>query len=271
MILGVSHITLTTPNIPDGLIALGKLGYRCTFASTNLPSHPAKQPFLRVPRHTHSLAYAKAKSGLPIELVQYESVLPKNAGTFTAIFGNPPPYGAPILKRTEDENRLSIALGDGTYTCCLLSDFEVSAHFRTSGECIGLQGAQVAVANFDHAKAFWCDGLGYRLAATAEDHGSRWALLRFISPIEAWRFTLLLVEATPAKYHAPRLEDKGMGCLSMICSNIESARQTLLDTGTIVKDSDSFEATINGQTLKISILEGPDRAFIELLQVLRKN
>lgn len=261
MILGTSHITLTCANLQRGITDLERVGYRVEFTDLALPSDPSKGPLLSSPWDTHAVAFARANRGLPIELVCYGPSVPEPSGSFIGLFERPAiatPEPEPQWPRLATA---AAAAFNCSPTAGVIQGFAAPAFYvnrdRSAG---GLAAAVLVVKNIKQSRRLWCNGLGFRETKTGEG----WVRLDFMSPVAAWCFALLLVEAGETA-PVPCLDGRGMTCLSFVCSSIEHDRKSLIENG--ATGARPFRARVNGKTLHIEILRGINGEFIELLQV----
>lgn len=263
MILGPSHITLGCPDIDAGIVSLKKLGYEVQFIDRNLPNDGSKLKFLSAPWTLHAIAYTKAQSGLPIELVSYDArqaePLGRYIGVFNGAFGcdDPPLSGALAIMP-------SIVAACGPAEAGLLPGFGIPACFQYSANrAMGLTAAVLPTADLRETQRFWCSALGFCVGAESAVAGD-WQRLDFASPVASWRFALVLVASRiPA---APALLDsRGMACLSFVCTDMTRDRSALLEHG--AEGAGSFNTRVNGRNIIVEMLRGPDDAYIELLQL----
>lgn len=264
MILGPSHITLGCPDIDAGIVSLEKLGYHVQFIERNLPNDGSKLKFLSAPWTLHAIAYTKAKSGLPIELVSYDArqaePLGRYIGVFNGAVGCDDPAGGSDLAILP-----SIVAACGPAEAGSLPGFGVPACFkRGTDRAMGLTAAVLSTADLQETQRFWCSALGFCVGAESAVAGD-WQRLDFRSPVASWRLTLVLVASR--KPAAPALLDsRGMACLSFVCTDMTRDRSALLEHG--AESAGSFHARVNGRNIIVEMMRGPDDAYIELLQLV---
>jgi hypothetical protein len=134
---------------------------------------------------------------------------------------------------------------------------------RNASARAGLSQVVLPVSNLQASRQLWCDVLGFCLHTEATE----FAELRFASPVAAWRLALILVASSPAETR-PKLDAKGMTCLSLLSSNVDDDVRSVISGGAQLV-TDIFTIKINGRDLKVAILMDEDGAFIELLQIVR--
>lgn len=264
MILGASHLTLASADIDADLRELAEIGYAKRFVERGMPSHPAKAPFLSRPFTSHDIAYATTAGGLAIELVRYGPALHEFLGSLVPIFRGAPPSGFDGSGTTQSLSRVvADALKAGNVAVGDLPPFGTPACFVGSGvPQARLAGIAVAVENLAAASGFWEGGLGYHRCG----EGDGWRHLTFRSPVEAWRLELILWQQ-PAVSHAATLDSRGAACLSMVCTDLQKDRESILVSGTAMASTGPFEIAVEGRPLNMELFCGPDHVFVELFQV----
>jgi hypothetical protein len=256
-------MTLGCSDIDAGVGSLERIGYDVRFIDRNLPNDVAKLKFLSAPWTVHAIAYTRASAGLPIELVSYAVQQPAVSGRFTGIFdGLERNYEIVPDGENPDVTR-SVVAACGPAQVGSLPGFGVPAFFKqdTNGST-GLTAAVLAAGDLDEAEEFWCSAVGFRPGAGSAGDAD-WRRLDFISPVSAWRFTLVLVRSAVSASPAP-LDARGMACLAFVCTDINRDRTALLAGG--AEGAGIFNAKVNGRDLLIEMLRGPDGAYLELLQ-----
>ncbi len=265
MILGPSHITLGCPDIDAGVVSLEKLGYRAQFIDRNLPNDGSKLKFLSAPWARHAIAYTKANSGLPIELVSYDARQAEPLGRYVGVFN-----GAVGCHDLAADSELAvvpaIAAACGPAEAGLLPGFGVPACFmHDANRTMGLTAAALSTADLPATQRFWCSALGFCVAAEDAVAGE-WRRLDFTSPVASWRFTLVLV-ASPRPAPPALLDSRGMACLAFVCTDMTRDRSALLAHG--AEGAGSFNTRVNGRNIIVEMMRGPDNAYIELLQLTK--
>ncbi|HZP68466.1 MAG TPA: hypothetical protein VFB29_00865 [Pseudolabrys sp.] len=256
-------MTLGCSDIDAGVRSLGNIGYHVQFIDRNLPNDVAKVKFLSAPWTVHAIAYTRANSGLPIELVSYDVHQPEEPGRFTGIFAGVERdrQGAPNGNYRDILQPVVAACGPAEIGS--LPGFGVPAVFKNGAHGRGaLVAAVLAVENLSKAKEFWCSAVGFRAGAYSMENAD-WQRLEFVSPVSAWCFTLVLV--TSRRLSLPAfLDARGMACLAFVCTDICRDRADLLACG--AEGAGIFNARVNGRELLVEMLRSPDGAYLELLQ-----
>lgn len=268
MILGASHITLAATDLGADLAVLSQLGYGVRFIEEGIPSHPAKERFLSKPYKAHSLAYASAAKGLPIELVRYDTVLSTSHGCMIPVFDQAMPAQAQRLTGLHESDvpteQVTTAANP---VLAALPRFGTPAYFSSIADGNGgLVAVEIAVGDIVGARRFWECGLGYRLT---DDTGDR-LRLDFRSPMAAWRFTVFMRHETSSG-GMTFLDSSGVACLSMICTDLSKDRNSILALNGLTESTGPFEATVNAQQLCFELFKGPGGVYVELFQVKSTN
>lgn len=81
MILGTSHIAISTYDIESDIKTYIEKGFSLQFLEKNLPNSRFKEPFLSTHTPLHSLAVLNGKSGIDLELVQHHTSIPDSIKT----------------------------------------------------------------------------------------------------------------------------------------------------------------------------------------------
>tara|TARA_B100001123_G_C15115967_1_gene949373 strand:- start:200 stop:1042 length:843 start_codon:yes stop_codon:yes gene_type:complete len=267
VIVGTSHAILTVQDSAAGIHALEALGYACKFVQKQLPSHPSKGRFLANEYLTHDLTFMTASEGLPIELVNYGSVVPLASSTpsLCPVFDAPPPEH--LLMDASDHNLghcVDQAFGVTNSIAAAIRGLpNVTACFLggANRNC-GLKAIICPVADLNRALSFWSQHLGFTPAKKKPGIER----LDFKSPVSAWNLSIILVQISTKKPSDP-LDFPGLRGLSVICTKIQQDRHRVIDTGFCKGQTQPFATTIDGQRLFLEILELPDNLYIELLQV----
>lgn len=266
MILGVSHLTLAATNIDEDLAVLARLGYAPRFVEYNLPSHPSKFRFLSQPWAVHDLSYTTAPSGLPIELVKYNDMPPRSVGNMLPVFSLPPIDGLithecrPIHGRAIMAALCATSIATGELPRLSSQAFFVET--STNGDKAILSAVMIPVKDVFYSRNFWETGLGFRCLS----QGAGWVRLDFPSPLPAWRFIVVLVQDDDY-WPDTKLDSVGATCLSLICTNLEKDSNAIVKSGQVIEATGAFTSVIGNQSMHLEMLLGPDRIFIELMQL----
>jgi len=267
MIVGPSHLTLTSSNIVRDGSTLESSGYREIFSDIGLPNHPNKSRFLRSGTDRHSIEYFKPPQGLPIELIQYQNELGDHRSPVQVVAELPLTVGRQIHDSTGLEEILQTAFGCESIDKLELADFNAFMwHSRDVSNSYGsgIQTIIIPVVNIDAACVFWTHGFGFREVNRGTTENRAWSRLQFTGPLRSWMLGLVLWECA---YEPFALDDTGFTCVAFISTSLKNDVQKLLACGG--KDhSGQFELCVNGRSLLIDIVVGPGGEYIELLELV---
>jgi len=269
MIIGVSHITLSSKQIDEDVKRLQTIGYQHTFIEKDVPSFTGKNRFMTRPASRHALSFCQHENGIPIELIQYDQFPHQEFSLFEVLLDIPRPEHS--LIKEEGWSRLKSVL-DTVFQCDaeLYSwpPFDTSFWFDRSGkQQKGLYAVLVSVNNIKRAQHFWQSGLGFRWMGDGKGKdGQEWLYLSFVSPVKNWSLCVILTQAF-AERKASMLDDTGFNCLSLLSTDLEKDSARLHHMG--VRDySGIFELSVGGKKLKIEIIRAPNNELIELIEIL---
>jgi catechol 2,3-dioxygenase-like lactoylglutathione lyase family enzyme len=258
MILGVSHIVLSSTRLEGDRRTLEGLGWKTTFIERDLPTHPGKQPFMSTASGAQSLAFLEPPGGTPVELIYYAD----------EIKAAPAPLQIVLPNRPSNVGENACAELESVWPAAFAQPAPRAVNLPnlTAPLCFAADGADSGaiihfVSDLNAARHFWTDGLGFQPTSSGAD----WVRLEFRSLMPQWRATLLL--ARSARAGQPSLLDgPGFRCLSMVCSDLATDRNRLRQAGS-VDSTGPMVATVNGKELDLEICAGPDGVMIELLQL----
>lgn len=269
MIIGVSHITLSSKQIDEDVNRLRAIGYQHTFIEKDVPSFSGKNRFMKCPASRHALAFCRHEKGIPIELIQYNQFFPQESPLFEVLLDIQRPEHS--LIREEGWARLKPVL-DTVFQCDTELNswppFDTLFWFVRSGkQQKGLYAVLVSVNNIERAQHFWHSGLGFRWMGDGKGKdGQEWVYLSFVSPVKNWSLCVILTQSF-AEMKAAMLDDTGFNCLSLLSTDLEKDSARLHHMG--VRDcSGIFELSIGGKKLKIEIIRAPNNELIELIEIL---
>jgi catechol 2,3-dioxygenase-like lactoylglutathione lyase family enzyme len=264
MIFGASHVTLGCDNLDAAVASLAYYGYRPEFIDRNVINNPSKQSILAVHCEVHGIGLLRSEAGFPIELVSYQSPMPGGFGRFVGVFETTREFR---YAENIDFNEFLSGMPSNVvsiWAMGTIGDLGAPAFFvRGARTNAGLQRLVLPVSDLERSRRLWCDVLGFGIVSETREL----AELRFVSPIAAWRLQLVLVATPPPKARSG-LDARGMACLSLLSSNVaDDVRRVVASGATLI--TEIFAILINGRNMKVAILNDPDGAFIELLQVVR--
>ena len=269
MIIGVSHITLSSKQIDEDMEILQTIGYQDTFIEKDVPSFMGKNRLMHSPASHHSLAFCRHERGIPIELIQYEHFFVKDSPLFEVLLDMPRPEHS--LIKEERGARLKPVL-DAVFQCDAelnsWSPFDTLLWFDRSGKKKkGLYAVLVHVNNIRSAQHFWQSGLGFRWIGNGEGKdGQKWVCLSFVSPVKNWSLSVILTQAFSEMKEA-MLDDTGFNCLSLLSTDLEKD-SAMLHQMWVIDCTGFFELLVGGKKLKIEIIRAPNNELIELIEIL---
>lgn len=270
MILGFSHITLSSTNFKEDERELKKLGYFKRFEETDLVNSRAKYPFLKFHSKRMAMAFFESKKNPSVELIQYDRFVEGVASPFQVLFNGAAQRTKKIgsLEYGKDRIRRSISnvyksdeigfqtLGTSQLTCPVILkgvNYSPNIFFRL-------------VPDIRVATHFWKEFFGIKKpeeGSTAA--GQRFARLKFAGSMPHWSFTMILLEAKE-KYSLPMLDHLGFSCMSILTSNLERARKKFFAAGGEFRSA-PIDIKVNDRDLKLEIVRTPDGALLELLAI----
>jgi catechol 2,3-dioxygenase-like lactoylglutathione lyase family enzyme len=265
MIMGASHITLGCRDVDVAAVGMREYGYFTEFVDRRVINNLSKQSILASRCDLHDIALLRSDGGFPIELISYQNEIPDVFGRYIGVFGSAGQI------RSDDNNSDLISIVSGLSARSVseshpgkIADLDVPALFFQEAETkMGLAQIVLPVSDMNRAKRLWCGALGF----SVEQQGAETAVLKFVSPIAAWRLRMLLV-GSPLPATRPVLDAKGMACLSLLSSNVAEDVARAIAGGARL-ETEIFAISINGRNMKVAILTDPDGAFVELLQIVR--
>jgi hypothetical protein len=242
MILGVSHIVLTSTDLTRDRCTLEQVGWITQFEQRGIPTHPGKQPFMSTTSTEQGLVFMRSQRGTPVELIHYaDRLMDASESPLQIVLPKPSQYA--------DLGHLTCPLffADDAPEPSLITHF---------------------VTDLPAALRLWEKGLGFRAAAKQDGpHGS--AKLEFRSPVAAWSAVLLLIPR-PAPPVPPLLDGPGFRCLSMLSNNLDNDVAALQRLG-VLAGTGRMNLEINGNHLSLEMLPFADGLMIELMQVTQQR
>ena len=240
MILGVSHIVLTSTDLERDKAGLESAGWQTKFTHTGIPTHPGKRPYMSTLSAEQGIVFMQPPGGTAVELIHYSDRLADTTLSPLQI----------VLPGKADERGL-----DGL-TCELQFQNPAPSPSRITHH----------VTDLARAERFWCHGLGFKPSTAAEAEDTR---LDFDSPIPAWRASLSLVlcdgPETPAVVDGP-----GFRCISLLCNDLARDGDRIRSSGA-TGSTGVMNLSLNGNELDLELFAGPDGAIVELCKVIGKT
>jgi len=238
MILGVSHIVLSSTDLTRDRKTLEYIGWKTIFEQRGIPTHPGKRPFMSTQSEEQGLVFMQPPQGTPVELIHYADELPDRSDSPMQIL-----LPEPKIHANYDRLTYQLQFSPKAPIPSLITHF---------------------VTDIDVAGRFWQMGLGFQPAA-AQDGPIGSLKLEFRSLISQWCATLLLIRRE--KVGIKNLIDgPGYRCLSLICNDMRSDSALLLKAG--IKDTTGImELEINGKKFELEIFSGPDGAMVEFIKL----
>jgi len=241
MILGVSHIVLSSTDLIRDKKTLESIGWRTQFDETGISTFQGKRPYMCTVSSEQELAFMIPPQGTPVELIYYANELPDHSDSPLQIL-LPPPQGDVELDQL---------------TCAL--QFSVSAPVPSL--------ITHYVTELDAAIHFWQKGLGFQRSKQQSPIAGA-ALFEFPSPMPQWRASLLLMP-TKAMVGRPLLDGPGFRVLSMVSTQLEKDCSRVFEEGGAISSTGRMELKVNGKDMILDIVEGPDGVMVEIFQTHR--
>jgi hypothetical protein len=242
MIIGISHIVLTSTDIKRDRDWLEYAGWLTKFTHTGIPTHPGKLPYMSTRSTEQSLVLMKPPTGLAVELIHYSNSLNDTTPSPLQIL-LPQPANSSVI--------------DGL-TCDLLFQNPAPSpsmiiHYVTDPA---------------KAKRFWCTGLGFKSSASTEEGNIE---LHITSPVPSLQASLSLVHCVRPKETPCLLDAPGFRCISFLCTDLERDGEQLRLAGA-TGSTGVMHLSLNGNELDLELFAGPDGVMVELCAItVKKN
>lgn len=219
-----------------------------------------KAPVMRGPSPIHHMLLVRPKAGMLFEAIDHCTGSSDQTGPYQVLFSNAPSQNVYVPSKITDAASQAFATDcawnviPGSDINCLTTPDQNAAQ--------GVAGVILSRANIKAAQSFWVDGVGFK--EVRRDPDDNWSLLKFTSPMPSWSHSLLLVRAGDNDEN--QLDDLGWTCLSMLTTNMDAARQRVLDAGGQVV-TEVYEVPADGKMLKLCFARGRTGELIELLDM----
>ena len=263
MILGYSHVTLSSADLNQDAAWLKGLGFERKFTRKGLVNNPPKRPFLDTPADTMSIIFCEAPGSIAVELVSYERWADSSVGNYELLFEVPVGYSFGDLQAL-DCHRVWGTILSRDVVGGPVGSMNIPLSFaRGSGETGGILSIKSVTENVGRELEFWCAALGCCKGAHSVSAPTHWVMATFASPFPQWRANLLFVEGEPVPH--PQMDSPGSTCLSILVKDLEETAETARGAGAL-SVSDSFEIEVDGKVLEIVIVRTPSGAIVELME-----
>lgn len=243
MILGVSHIVLSSTDLTRDRKTLEYIGWKTRFEQRGIPTHPGKRPFMSTQSKEQGLVFMQPPQGTPVELIHYADELPDPSDSPMQIVLPDPKTHLPLDHFTCPLQFAAVAPVPSLIT-----------HF---------------VTDLDTAIHFWRKGLGFEISKQIPPIPGA-VLLEFRSPISQWCVSLLL-KLTKEKVRRSLVDGPGFRVLSMVSTQIKRDCARILKEGGAFASTGIMELKVDGKNLLLEIIEGSDGVMIEVFQTLKIN
>jgi hypothetical protein len=263
MIIGYSHVTLSSADLNQDAAWLESMGFERKFTEEGLVNDPLKGPYLATPADTMSMIFLEAPGSIAIELVSYERWADSSVGNYELLLESPAGHSCGDLQALDYHhvwgNTLSRDLGGGS-----VGSMNIPLSFaRGSGETGGVLSIRSVTANVGRELEFWCSALGCCKGAHSGSAPTPWVTAEFASPVPQWRANLMFVEGDPVPH--PHMDSPGSTCVSILVKDLQRTADTASGAGAL-SVSNSFEIEVDGKVLKIAIVRTPGGAIVELME-----
>ncbi len=262
MIIGIDHIALNSLCLEKSVKYFSDAGYKIKFVNNDVPNPRAKIPFVANYDPLHSIAFCQSSNGIAVELIQLGALPGSPSGSYFPVFNNLP-KGANLLA----SNVTGWNIPEGKF--CQIDEFSAIGIVDKNGIASNVPDInRIVLPCRDLAKshAFW-QKAGFRdhPDASASENGSE---LHFRAIVPQWNLRMSLLRVDKDR-PAPMLDSPGFPCLALLTTNIDD------DLGRLAKAGNGeflnpFNITVNGKTLRLAMLRGPDREILELIQFNRE-
>ena len=263
MIIGYSHVTLSSADLNQDATWLESLGFVRKFSEEGLVNDPLKGPFLETPADTMSMIFLEAPGSIAVELVSYERWADSSVGNYELLLEVPVGYSCDDLQALDYHhvwgNTVSRDVGGGS-----VGSMNIPLSFaRGSGNTGGVLSIRSVTENVGRELDFWCRALGCRKGTHSGSTPTPWVTAEFASPFPQWCANLMFVEGDPVPH--PQMDSPGSTCVSILVKDLQEIADTALGAGAL-SVSNSFEIEVDGKELKIAIMRTPTGAIVELME-----
>jgi len=241
MILGVSHIVLSSTDLTRDRKTLEYIGWKTIFEQRGIPTHPGKRPFMSTQSEEQGLVFMQPPQGTPVELIHYADELPDRSDSPMQIL-----LPEPKTHATYDRLTCQLQFSPTAPIPSLITHF---------------------VTDLNAAINFWQKGLGFE--ASKEPPPISGAVhLEFRSPISQWCISLVLMLAK-AGVRRPLLDGPGFRVLSMVSTQVEKDCARILEEGEAIASTGMMKLKVDRKNLLLNLIQGSDGVMIELFQILK--
>jgi hypothetical protein len=267
MIVGIDHIALSCVDIVKASEELALSGFNIKFIEKDVPNFSGKNIFLERYEQTHSIAYCESENGINIELTQHGLTPGESSSLYNLLFSSVPHDS--LKKVTPDHELGEYWIRSGLFRPPLQSLWPAFGtniwHSESSdSEPFSIKGLLVPVSKLSESEALWTRGLNFKVLNRGSiESGKRYIALKYGSPLKTWTLNVLLVESEVFAY---QLDSRGFSCLAFLSSNLERDLEKLTSLGA-TENTGIFFIDVNGRTLKVVVLRGPNKELIELIEL----
>lgn len=282
MILGLSHVTLRSGALEEGIGELARLGYAVDFIQREIANPEGKRELQSRWTDRMNMSLCRAAAGLPIELVEYPWDFDGKDGAFFE------PVAFVHRRELKAFKPGSLRPARDSEVAALEKVFRGSGpvalshpyfkipfwFFEAKDEApAGVVGLVQRVSDFDGTCEFWTKRLTAKLELMSEQPGHRIAKVSCPSPLPAWKLTIVVVEekagASETKYPVPvetKMDSAGVTVISFVSSSLERDRQSV-NPGEKSLTSRPFVIGVNGKDLRLELIQSLPGLYVELLEV----
>jgi len=267
LIIGCSHIVLSSCDFESDVKQVEELGYKLKFSQHKIPVHHEKKSYLRKYQEKQSMAFFTSDSGPFLEISQYNN---SHAGEFN-------PYSilfrGKVNKKFPNANSAILdllwsksfnALNSEHYY--MQGQHQIISYANNDESRRGIEAISCQVSNLEMAQFFFHEALNLKVnKSLLLSDSCKATCLEYKGPVDNWSLKLVLWEDANKKSDKIYLDDMGFNILSFLSSNLANDRFSLLSYP-FISSTGIMHFNINNRKLKVELFQLMDGAFIELIQ-----
>lgn len=269
MIIGCSHIVLSSCDFESDVKQVAELGYKLKFSQHKIPVHHEKKSYLRKYQEKQSMALFTSDSGPFLEISQYNNSHEGDFNPYSILFrgkGNKkfPNANSAILNLLWSKS--FNALNSEHYY--MQGQHQIISYSNNGEFRHGIEAISCQVNNLELAQSFFHEALNLKVKKTLLLNDScKATCLEYKGLVDNWSLKLVLWEDASMKNKKIYLDDMGLNILSFLSSNLDRDRLSLLSYP-FISSTGIMHFNINKRKLKVDLFQLMDGAFIELIQFI---
>lgn len=264
MILGISHIVLTSSGNPLGEMAfLYSKGYSLDFIQDDLPTPPEKFRFMQSQSQSQKIILFRKPNAISVEIIDYNTPLIQIMDT--ELSSN---IECPLDVNCKTSKITDIQIQN--YTGLEYSLFNSPNNYEIFQLLNSLFKEEIQntilihkTFNLDKSILFWREMIGFDYLCDGQSlEGNTWANLSFKALVRQWNANLIVIE-TKVKKSRSFLDMSGVRCISVVSTDLE--RDLNMKMRYNYPRTGIMELFINNKKFFAEIIKGPDDIYIEFL------